>query len=1090
MLSALSVGRRAVPVSLLLLWPVVFGDALAAQSRTTSAIRGAVVNAEGAAVPDADVQMRHTETGTQRGAVTNGEGRFGIPILQPGGPYELTVRVLGFAEEVRSGIMLQVGEVFDVRIVLQQEALDVEGITVEAERTEIFNPSQVGAVTRIDEGTLEALPLISRNFMDVAILSPLVKKTESGGFSIAGQNDRFNSILVDGVSNKDAFGLTSGGVPGGQAGAKVIPMDAVAQYEVLITPFDVRLSGFTGGVMNAVTRTGTNDTRVRGFAVHRAEALMGDLNLPTGPVDASGVDRTLVGLSVGGPIVRDNAHFFVAGEYEGRHQPPTGFNLLRDDPDLVRLSPASVEAFRSQLQPTFGLDAGRFDPYPLGQTLTNLFARVDWTMSERHRITVRNVFARASNDESPNRTPFRPYELSSNGVFRTSVSNTTSLQLFSDFGTKGANELDFNVQVSGDETRPAADWPQIEIDLISTVDGVSFQRGIRAGSQFFAQDNDLDQTTYRLTNSYTLPRDDNTLTFGVTGALYDIRQRFLPGVHGDWFFASMRDLEANAPQRYQRTVLADGEDPAVAFRIAEWGAYFQNEIDAGKGLTLRFGLRVDAPHVLDQPEHNPEVEELFGHKTSTVPRGALLLSPRWGFNWQGGDRLRTQVRAGAGLFVGQLPFAWLSNAFHYNGMRSHVQVCEGRRTDEPLSGNTVPEFGPEVRPETCLAGPPTEVRSVALFEEGFKYPQDFKVSAAVDQELSESVSMTVGALFHHSRNQVVIQNLNLGDAAGSLGPTLGYGGEERRFFGRATDKGFTPTWDHPEYGHVLLANNDGRDWSYSFTTELRGRLTETLRFQTGYSLARSFDRMSLTFVDMESNYGFHPISGHPNEVAVRVSDFDRPHKFVATIYGSPSERFPDTEISLLYTGQSGVPFSYVYDGDLNGDGFPGLGGAFDRTNDLIYVPNEATEIPSGFATIGLLSKALKSDDCLAANRGKIVQRNACRAPWQHRLDLRFAHSVRRGKTEVRFEADLINVLNAVNRNWGTIQSIQPTVALIEPVRRPCRSCDLYSQWSGAVLPKRGEDGGLQPTAPWSIVSPDSQWQAQFGVRVTFGERRR
>lgn len=218
-------------------------------------------------------------------------------------------------------------------------------------------------------------------------------------------------------------------MPGGQAGAKLIPLDAISQYEVLIAPFDVRLSGFTGGVMNAVTRTGTNDWRMRASAVHRAEALMGDLNLVSGPVEASGVDRSLVALSFGGPLVRDEAHFFVAGEVEERHTVPTGYNLFRDDPLLTRVSPDGMDALQQAFADiSGGLEAGEAGPSALGQRVTNLFGRVDWNVADGHRLTVRNVFARAANDEEPNRSGFGRYELGSNAVYRESTSNTTSVQ--------------------------------------------------------------------------------------------------------------------------------------------------------------------------------------------------------------------------------------------------------------------------------------------------------------------------------------------------------------------------------------------------------------------------------------------------------------------------------------------------------------------------------------------------------------------------------------------------------------------------------------------------------------------------------------
>ncbi|MGD2123529.1 MAG: TonB-dependent receptor, partial [Gemmatimonadota bacterium] len=285
------------------LLPLLTASPLAAQSRTTATLLGTVTRADSTSVAGATVQIRHEATGATKSALTNEDGRFLILLLSPGGPYTLTVNHLGFAEERREGLVLQVGEAHRVDVELSEQPIELPGIDVAVDRVPIFDPSQVGPVTRLTERTLEAMPIISRNVMELSVLSSLVKTTEGGGFSVAGQNDRYNALLVDGLLSKDMFGLTSGGIPGGQAGAKLIPMDAVSQFEVLVAPFDVRLSGFTGGVMNAVTRSGTNDWRVRFAGAHRNEALMGDLSLPTGPVEASGVDRSLLAFSVGGPVI-------------------------------------------------------------------------------------------------------------------------------------------------------------------------------------------------------------------------------------------------------------------------------------------------------------------------------------------------------------------------------------------------------------------------------------------------------------------------------------------------------------------------------------------------------------------------------------------------------------------------------------------------------------------------------------------------------------------------------------------------------------------------------------------------------------------
>ena len=1067
-------------------------DGVAGQSRTTSVVRGTVVGPEGLPLEGVDVSIRQLQTGALQNAATNSLGRFLFPLLQPGGPYEMGVSFLGFAREQRDSIYLAVGEIVTIDIGLRQEAIEVEGIDIVVDRAEVFNPSQVGPATRITERTVEAMPLMSRNIMELAVLSPLVKVTESGGFSVAGQNDRYNAIMVDGILNKDVFGLTAGGVPGGQAGAKLIPVDAVAQYEVLIAPFDVRLSGFTGGVMNAVTRTGTNEWRFKASAVHRAEALMGDLDLPTGPVEASGVDRSLLALSIGGPIRRDRGHFFLTGEFEKRKQPPPGFNLGRDDPLVVRISPESMGAMQELFSSRWGLETGDAGIYPLGQQLSNVFGRLDWNFEGGTRLTVRNIFSHTENDDSPNRFGAYPYELSSNSLSRRSLNNTTSVQLFSEVGDWGANELAFNIQYTSDQTTPTTEWPQVEVELLSTIDDASFIRPTRVGGQFFAQENELQQTSFRFTNSLNVEtKREGRVVLGVTASYYDISHTFLPGAQGEYYFASPVDLEANAPQRFQRTVLAEGESPGVDFEVLEWGLFAQNQIDAGKGLTMRFGIRMDVPHVLSSPEKNFEIERVLGQNTSEVPSGSFLISPRWGFNWQNEGRLTTQVRGGAGMFAGQIPYVWLSNAFHNNGLRSVTQVCNGRLTDDPATrgtGGTVPAFDPLHPPTACFYGDFRERRSVVVFEDGFKYPQDMKFSVAVDQELSERISASLGFLFNKALNQVGLEDLNIerGGPTHNLGIKSGLGDPDRRYYRPLTEDHSGRIVLLPDYDQVLLVTNKGEDWGASISAELRGALTDRLSFQMGYAWAGSWDRTSFVYTDMISNFGFRPTYGDVNNPSLGTSNFDRPHKVVATLFGAPFPGLPDTQISLLYTGQSGLPFSYVYRFDLNGDGYPGLGGAFDRNNDLLYVPYEGTELPASFVTMGLMNSALESDACLAEYRGQFLERNGCRSPFEHRLDLRFSHTFRLAGTDLRMEGDLINVLNLLHADWGTIQTIRPVLPLLEDAST---ERGLRVNWGSSVLTARDEEGRLQAADPWQTVSPDSQWQLQFGLHMVTGNGR-
>ncbi len=1076
--------RRHVPLAVLaalLLVPSIG----TAQSQTTSTIRGTVTGPGGSGLADVTVRVRHAPTGAERSVLTGPDGSFVVLLLQPGGPYELTASTIGFADATRTDIHLAIGETFAVALEMRPTALQLPGVSVDVSRADLVSPRRVGPVTLLDEPVLAGLPVPSRDVMDLAVLSTLVRTTEGGGFSIAGQNDRYNSLLVDGLAAGDAFGLTPSGVPGAQAGARLLPLDAVSQYEILVAPYDARLSGFAGGVLNAVTRTGTNDFSLHAFALGRDAALTGDLTLPSGTAQASGIRRELVGVSAGGPIVPDRVHYFVAGEIERRTSSPVGYNSGRDNPALVGITPETLDLFKTLFEQGHGVDTGEYGPYDLTQDLANLFARVDWSFANGDRLTIRNVFARASNDESPNRTPFEPYGFSSNAVFRTSTHDLLSAQLFTDLGSGGGNEVELSLQRTTDRTRPASDFPQVEAVLQSPFFSQSAYRPIRVGAQFYAQDDDLEQTSARLTNTLTRVRGRSTWTLGASAAWHGIRQTYLPGDKGEFYYATWADVLDNAPLRYQRTVLLDGQSPGVAFDVAEMGAFAQNQIELN-AFTLRFGVRLDAPFVLSHPGHNEAVASTFGRNTSNVPSG-VLLSPRVGLNWQGGDVRRTQIRAGAGVFTGQLPYVWLANAFHDTGLRSEVRACFGRWNGfNPTGANIAPFFDPNDPAPTCLNGPPTVARAVTVFDEGFRYPQYAKVSLALDQELTPSLAASVDVVVGSSIHQVSLRELNIQRQDTALGPLRGYGGTERLHFGPPSAEGFQPNRVLPDYGQVLLVENGSGDRSWSISTELRGSLTDRVDFRAGYAYGRSYDRMSLASVDLIGAYGSNPTHGDPNDPPLTPSNFDRPHKVVLALYGTPIPGLDDTEVSILYTGESGLPFSYVYRGDLNGDGYPSLGKASDRDNDLVYVPDDPLEVPAGPGTTVRLAAALANDPCLKRFHGQMLLRNRCRAPWQNRLDLRLAQRLRVGGASVRVEADVVNLLNLLNGDWGLVRTIPATSSLLQPSERIRGNGDLLSQWIAGLLPLRDENGAQTIPEPWSVASPASQWQAQLGLRVSFG----
>ena len=234
----------------------LFAGVAAYAQVTTSAIAGRITDTKGGVVPGAVVIAVHVPSGTTYHAVTGGEGRYAIQGMRPGGPYVVTVSLMGYEDAQVSDITLKLGETADVAPVMKEATLALEEAVVVAEGA--FEASKTGAAQAITRRTIEEMPSISRGIADVTRINPFVRTDQNGGMSFAGASNKYNSFQIDGAMNNDVFGLTNNGANGGQAGTEPVSMETIDQIQVSIAPFDVRQSGFTGGSINAITKSGTN----------------------------------------------------------------------------------------------------------------------------------------------------------------------------------------------------------------------------------------------------------------------------------------------------------------------------------------------------------------------------------------------------------------------------------------------------------------------------------------------------------------------------------------------------------------------------------------------------------------------------------------------------------------------------------------------------------------------------------------------------------------------------------------------------------------------------------------------------------------
>ncbi len=1058
---------------------VVSAMPLDAQGVTTSAVTGMVTSDAGTPLAGARVSVTDSRTGVTRRVSTNDVGRFYVAHLQPGGPYTIQARILGYRPQTRAGVRLNLGGTEAVSFQLEQTAIELEAIVVTAETDPVFSASRTGTSSTITPDEVSNFPTLGRNVIAFAELSPHVSIVD-GGPSIGGQNNRFNNIQIDGAVNNDVFGLADNGLPGGQVGAKAISLEAIQEFQVLTAPFDVRHSNFSGGLINAVTKSGTNEFHGSAFTFHRNERFVSDLDgEPFGDFN-----DTQFGFTLGGPVQQDKIHFFLSGEFEIQDSPTPGAGVEPGgtvDPDAIeaRVHPDSAQRLISIME---GLgfsasDVGTSAVIGLDNPRTNLFGRLDFALSDRHRLVLRHNYSRARADRGPFRASF-VHSFSSQAQDFTSITNSTVAQLFSTLGDRWQNELLVNVEFVRDERLPVVDIAQIIVENDSDFGATGILgTDLQFGAERFSHANKLDQDVIQLTDNLTGTFGNHVVTFGTHNELFRFSNVFFEGSIGLYDFASLADLESGIVDRYQVRGLGAGiTDPATEFSMLSLGGYAQDEWTLNDQLTLTLGFRVEVPISLDDPLENPAFAAAFpGLNTSTIPSGNPVWQPRFGFNWNAPGQYQTQVRGGVGLFAGRPPFVWLSNAFGNTGLESTFLSCSGGNAPALNPANY-----PDSPPQACVDGTTGagSVSFINLADKDLKFPLDLKLSLGIDRELPAGFSVTVEGLFTKSLEQIAFEEVNL---VGQQGTDASQGG--RPLFGVPTSSGFAPVRVSDAFPQVVRLTNRSENRALLLSFELKRQFSDWLRFRSSYTYSDVEDTQSLFSSQATSNFGRTAINGDPSNPKRTTSNLERPHKVVLSATGrwNLGKGF-DLEITPQYFGQSGLPYTYVARGDLNGDGY--RGGAVSRDNDLIYVPNDVvTEMTfrDGPSEAQLFENFINSESCLSEARGSLLERNTCRNPWRSRFDLRASIGLPGGgPRRLRIMVDVINLFAS---NFERTSNIDRGIILIRLRDRvgDVPTGDLLFSYEGPVPdPDTGE---LKP--PFTTFSPGSQRQVQLGLRYEF-----
>lgn len=1058
---------------------------------TTSSISGNVTDQAGSSLIGATVKAVHEPTGTVYGSITKTNGIYRINNMRVGGPYTITVTYTGYAKQVLENASLRLGELEKFDFQLSEASVSTQTITVIAQQGSVGQNS--GTSTQISTSEIEKLPTLDRNLNDFLRLTPQ-SGAYGGGVSIGGVNNRFNSIFVDGAVNNDVFGLASSGTNGGQTGISPFSLDIIDQLQVVVSPYDVTLSGFAGGGINAVTRSGSNEFKATVYQFFKNQSLVAKDNANF--VDFNGLDEAegvadfverQIGGSISGPIIKDKLFFFTNIEVQG-DETPVPYDVLQYTGDREgRYSLEQIQQLRQHVIDKYGYDPGNF-----GNTTDNLdglkfFGKLNWNINPNHNLVLRHQYTNAE-QYNRNAGSSSTINFENNGVYFPSTTNSTALELNSTFGSKYSNNLIIGYTTVRDNRDPIEkDFPYVRID-----DGAG--GSLQFGSEQFSTANQLDTDVLSITDNFRIYSGNHTFTVGTHNEFYSIYNLFLRQEYGFYRYANLGDfLNDAAPINYQRTYANNG-DGAANFSAAQFGLYGQDEWVVNDKLTLSLGLRFDLPMINDNPtvaaDFNStalaEVRNFYDIANDTeggkAPDAQIMISPRVGFTYLL-DKINTRVRGGVGVFTSRIPFVWPGAMFTNNGINAGGVNLTGDAVE--VLNNGTGYFNPD--PDAQYSVPPgTPSGQIDLFTKDFKYPQVLRTSLGFDFELPGGIQTTIEGFFTKTLNNIVYTNINSNPDTAF---TWTGSPDNRRIY---VNKDI-----NSQYSAIYLASNTNEGYTYSMALSLAKKFDFGLDAQLAYSYSDAYALSEGTSSQNSSQWrGQVNIDGRNNPELGR-SDFAVGHRIVAALSYTKnwtSSKLFGTTLSLFMNAQSGVPFSYVIGGGFSAQNLSGERGSVNSNVSLAYIPSSQSDINlvdyslSDGTVISAadqwtrLNTFIEEDSYLSNNRGGYSEKNGAWAPFTTTFDLSLRQDlgikIQGSRNRIQLSFDIFNAGNLINDSWGTVYN----------VRGSFNNRNLY-QFEGyeadGTTPKftfRDADTRIEGTDQYDINRFASRWRAQFGIR--------
>ena len=1068
---------------------------------TTSSLSGQIVDDKGETVIGATIVATHTPSGTVYGAVTNNDGRYVLQGMRTGGPYVVEVSCLGYQTVRFTDIRLALGEAFVLDGFLNEDNESLMEAVVVATPASRFAATKTGASVNVRNEEMMSLPNSNRSISALTKLSPY-----ASGMSFAGADSRSTNFTVDGANLNNNFGLTSN-LPGG---GTPISLDAIEEIQLVVAPYDVRQSNFVGGGINAITKSGTNEFRGTAYTYYHDEGLRGNKIYGENLDDRQFEQTKIYGFTLGGPIIKNKLFFFV--NFETTKQPKQ--EILFRTKDAAKID--TLNKIAKKLRDDYHYEPGSFTDYPGGVDNTKLLTRLDWNISQDHKLSLRY-------NDTRNKQWYQPNGNSTDDAFRNNNYNRASTvsqpfsnnmysqqynvwslagELNSRFSNKVSNRFLATYTAINDQRGSNSSlFPHIDIMTDGDLSEGNYIPYTSFGYELFTYNNGVLNNVLNIQDNLTVYLGAHTLTAGLSFENQNARNSYMRNGTGYYRYASAEDfLNGNLPISFTFTYgNNDVSNPAGVIDYNQYGAYLQDEWNITPRVKLSYGLRADMLAFNDEDlmTNNAIKDVNYGGKhidTGKWPTSRVQFSPRVGFNWDARGDKSLIVRGGTGVFQGRLPLVFFTNMPQNAGMiQTTVKYThtlqDGKLVEDPnvtailtkLNGGKTTGglietdrnkfvnllgLNTTVTPEDGNLAANTDVNAV---DSNFRMPQIWKSSLAVDYTLPVSfpLTMTAEAMFNKTLVGVRLENWNINEEA----LTEHFSGPDQRLRYNGNYKYSTNN------AYVLTNTNKGYGYTLNYT--VKAQPVRNLNITASYTYTESKEISGMPGSAASSAYtGLASVDG-PNFLTLQRSRYVVPSKLSLNLdYYLESQGL---RFDLFYSGYSGYGSSFTYSNDMNGDGIG---------YDLMYIPATKDELNfSSNEDRDAFWTFLENDKYLSSHKGQYAEANAARSPWVHVFDMNiskdFKFNVGGTKHNIQVNVSIDNIGNMLNSKWGIRKLSAYNKGNIEEYISPLKfdGVDANNQ----PIYSMNKVDGAYPTQTYTkhIALPTECWQVLIGIKYFF-----